>query len=223
MQQLKQRVALKAVISPLTQDEGFTYIHHRLKKAADKESVIFTPYALKEIVSVAKGIPRVINVLCDNSLITAYGYGKQKVGIAVVREIVRDFGMQKPFFAGRRQALALGMAVAIATGAYFGLHGKTVPLLRAKQALTQQSVNVPMHLPSRARSVAPAEKREAGRAVERAFVTRSVAKGDTLAKLIKDVYGYVDARTIRMVKKANPDMENENLIIEGGLIKFPSK
>jgi len=48
-----------------------------------------------------------------------------------------------------------------------------------------------------------------------------IVKGDTLAKLIKDVYGYVDTKMIRMVKKANPEIENENVIREGGRIVFP--
>ncbi len=222
LQQLKQRVALKAVISALSQEEGLTYIRHRLKTAADKEPVIFTPYALKEIVSVAKGIPRVINVLCDNSLITAFGYGKQKVGLGVVKEITRDFGMQKPLYLRWRLALVVGVAIAI--GALFGLSGKTSALFRARSSVANQPLShVSAHLPIRAQVVSVPEKDQDDPVREQARVTRKVSKGDTLAKLIKDVYGYVNPQTIRMVKKANPRINNENLIVEGGEIVFPMK
>lgn len=78
LKQLKQRIAVKAVISPLNGQEGLLYINHRLKKASDKESIIFTNSALREIIRYSEGIPRVINVLCDNCLISAFGYGKKK-------------------------------------------------------------------------------------------------------------------------------------------------
>jgi general secretion pathway protein A len=55
------------------------------------------------------------------------------------------------------------------------------------------------------------------------LASRIVERGDTLARLIKEVYGRVDARLIQMVKKANPDINNENLIVEGGRIVFPTR
>ena len=219
LKQLKQRVALKAIISPLTKEEGLTYIHHRLKKAANKESIIFTPHALKEIVSVAKGIPRVINVLCDNSLITAFGYGKQKVDIAVVKEIIRDFGMQKPFYLRWRLTFAAG--VLIAAGVYFGFSGKSAALFGAKPTPVLQVSKLPARLPTRAPVVSVPEYDKADPVGENVSVTRVIVKGDTLAKLIKDVYGYVNLKTIRLVKSANPRINNENLILEGGLVVFP--
>ncbi|GFO62063.1 hypothetical protein GMST_43880 [Geomonas silvestris] len=78
LKQLKQRIAVKAVIRPLNREEGLLYITHRLKKASDKEQIIFTTSALREIIRYSEGIPRVINVICDNCLISAFGYGKKK-------------------------------------------------------------------------------------------------------------------------------------------------
>lgn len=219
LKQLKQRVALKAVILPLSQKEGITYIEHRLKRAAHRESVIFTQYAMREIVWVAKGIPRVINVLCDNSLITAYGYGKQKVGIAVVKEITRDFGMKKPFYFRWGLAFAVGMLIAVS--AYSGFKGKAT-VLEAKPAEKLQLGKLPAHtVTTLAPIILSVEKDQADPAGAKTQVTRLVVKGDTLAKLIKDVYGYVNPQIIRTVKNANPHINNENLILEGGRIVFP--
>jgi general secretion pathway protein A len=216
LKQLKQRVALKANISRLTQREGLTYIRHRLKTAADKETVIFTNGALKEIVKVAKGIPRVINVVCDNSLITAYGYGKDKVDRAVVKEITCDLGMQRPFQGWWQLVFALGVMVIL--GGYFGIK-HPIALSDAKPPLTLQTVKLQPRQPSETYQ----EPEKAAVVSEKTGVTRTVEKGDTLALLIKDVYGHVNPQLIRMVKKANPEIGNENLIITGGRIVFPAE
>ncbi|HBG07400.1 MAG: type II secretion protein [Geobacteraceae bacterium GWC2_58_44] len=213
LKQLKQRIAVKAVILPLTRQEGLTYIHHRLSTAADKEPVIFTGYALKEIVRVAKGIPRIINVLCDNSLITAFGYGKKKVDIRVVREITRDFGIKIPFYARWRLTLLVGVLLAMA--AYWGF--QIALLFQAKPIVALQPAKIPV------RAEIPPEPEQKDAVGDTVLVQRRVEKGDTLAELIKDVYGYVDSKTIRMVKKANPGIDDENLIIEGDRIVFPVK
>jgi general secretion pathway protein A len=224
LRQLKQRIAVKAVIAPLNREEGLLYINHRLKKASDKESIIFTPSALKEIVRAAEGIPRLINVLCDNCLISAFGYGKKKVGLGLVREITRDFGMSRPFYVRWRWSLTIGMLVVL-VGAGIGLYG-SVPS-RAKN--TGVAVSPVKSQSTRPETVSRVEKVQVVPVSEniqdRSIQDRSkvVEKGDTLAGLIKDVYGHVDSRLIRLVKKANPDISNENLIIEGGRIVFPSR
>ena len=227
LRQLKQRIAVKAVIAPLNCDEGLLYIHHRLKKASDKESIIFTPSALKEIVRTAGGIPRLINVLCDNCLISAFGYGKKKVNLGVVNEITRDFGMSRPFYVRWRWSLAIGVLLVLA-GAGVGLYGSAPP--RAKNpgvALSpvKSRSSRPETVPrlDRVDRVNRAEKVQVVPVSEDIKDSRVVEKGDTLARLIKEVYGHVDSRLIRLVKKANPDINNENLIIEGGRIVFPSR
>ena len=214
LKQLKQRIAVKAVISPLTMEEGLVYIHHRLKRAAEKESVIFTSQALKEIVRTAKGIPRVINILCDNCLITAFGYGKKKVDVGVVKEIISDFGIQAPFCI--RWSLTFFLLGIVFVGAFF-FFIQSVALVRLTPDLPVNIINVPPRIfkgPSAVNKEVVDEK---------PFDSRIVEKGDTLAKLIKDVYGYVDSSMIRLVKNANPHISNENLIIEGGHIIFPPK
>ena len=219
LKQLKQRIAVKAVIAPLSRLEGLEYIHHRLKKASDRESIIFTPSALKEIVRNAQGIPRLINVLCDNCLISAFGYGKKKVGLGVVQEIVRDFGMQRPFYERWHLSFVIGIlvAAAICLGAYetAQLRGGGKPYPVAAAPVKSQV--------SRTETAPPAAKPEVIAVSENAFASRVVERGDTLARLIKEVYGRVDSRLIRLVKKANPGINNENLIIEGGRIVFPDR
>jgi general secretion pathway protein A len=215
LRQLKQRIAVKAVISPLSREEGLGYIYHRLRTAAGKNTVIFSRLALREIVRVAKGIPRIINVLCDNCLITAFGYGRKKVGVRIVKEIVRDMGMQKPASVKWPAAVLVTSLLAIAV--FWGVKEENPARKAAVSPAQTEKVR------SAGVASSSAEKAKTEVAVEKGAVDRIVEKGDTLAKLIKDVYGHVDSKMIRFVKKANPAIYDENLIVEGGRIIFPAR
>ena len=99
LRQLRQRIAVKATISPLTKEECMKYVRHRLSKVATKEAPVFTTEAMKQIVRKSQGVPRVINILCDNSLITGFGYQKRRIGSRIVKEVVADFeGRRRPGF-----------------------------------------------------------------------------------------------------------------------------
>jgi general secretion pathway protein A len=225
LKQLKQRIAVKAVISPLDFDEALLYINHRLKKAAAKDLIIFTPGALKEIVRSAKGIPRVINVLCDNCLISAFGYGKKKVSLGVVKEILHDFGMERPFYL--RWHLNLVIGILFATGVCIGVYGKVALPVKNPNLVPRQQAKSPSSkveaVTVTGKVVEVTDKVVENEGSETALASRVVERGDTLASLIKEVYGRVDARLIRLVKNANPSINNENLIIEGGRIVFPTR
>jgi general secretion pathway protein A len=91
LRQLKQRVAIKTTILPLTKKECAEYIQHRLTKASLNGTNQFTPSAVKKIIAESKGIPRLINVLCDNALITGFGYQEKLVTARVAEEVIDDF------------------------------------------------------------------------------------------------------------------------------------
>src|SRR4030042_6107954 len=86
LRQLNQRIAIKTNIMPLNSQESLAYIHHRLTKAASKDNNLYSKRALKLIVKQAQGIPRIINILCRNDLITGYGYQQQEVCLKTIKE-----------------------------------------------------------------------------------------------------------------------------------------
>ena len=96
LRQLRQRIAIRCTIKPLTREESYAYIQHRLLKASTHYQVIFSKKVLKLIVNQAAGIPRIINVLCDNALVTGYGYQKKTIDPKIVREVIADFRGKKP-------------------------------------------------------------------------------------------------------------------------------
>ena len=210
LKQLKQRIAVKAVISPLDLATGVTYILSRLRKATSIESVPFTTGALKEIVRLAQGIPRVINILCDNCLISAYGYGVQVVTTRIVREVGRDNAIEGSFFYRWQAPICAGSAIFVIASLAGVMLISPVPQQKAQVSLPVQAQPEEERLP-------PDREQDAGRR----YQDRVVQRGDTLAKLVLEVYGRADKRRMRLVREANPDISDENLIVEGGRIRFP--
>lgn len=90
LRQLRQRIAIRCEIKPLTLYESIEYITHRLRRAGQLETPIFSGPALKRIAKEAKGIPRLINILCDNALITGFGYQKKLISRKIVGEVISD-------------------------------------------------------------------------------------------------------------------------------------
>ena len=96
LRQIRQRVAIRCRIDPLSTEESFAYIQHRLMRASSFHNPVFTGGALKRIVKEADGIPRVINVLCDNALVTAFGYQRKPVDEKIVKEVIKDIRGESP-------------------------------------------------------------------------------------------------------------------------------
>jgi general secretion pathway protein A len=117
LRQLKQRVAIRCRIKPLTPDESLAYIQHRLMKASSFHNQVFTKGALKRIIKEAGGFPRLINILCDNAMITGFGYQRNPVGKKIIKEVAADFRGGKP----RRISRAWPIAAACTLIALFCL------------------------------------------------------------------------------------------------------
>ena len=91
LRQLKQRVALRCHLAPLTVQETGAYIATRLKLAGAEPSQIFTRQAVLAIFQRSRGIPRTINVLADNALVSAYAQDRRPVDADIVSEVGADF------------------------------------------------------------------------------------------------------------------------------------
>ncbi len=78
LRQLAQRITARYHLLPLTKAEASYYIEHRLRVVGCQKQ-IFTPSAISTIHQLSKGIPRLINLLCDRALLGAYGQGKELV------------------------------------------------------------------------------------------------------------------------------------------------
>jgi general secretion pathway protein A len=112
---LKQRIFIRLAIGPFTPEESEAYIIHRLTKAGGGETPLFSRRALLRIIEEAQGIPRILNILCDNALITGFGYRKKPVNIQTALEIIKDFkGREAPKFKKPERTPLLGYGLALA-------------------------------------------------------------------------------------------------------------
>jgi len=72
MTQIRQRITISTNLAPLDREETAEYIAHRIKVAGGKGMLIFDGKAVDEIFRYSQGIPRLINILCDNALLMDY-------------------------------------------------------------------------------------------------------------------------------------------------------
>ncbi len=94
LRQLAQRITGRYHLCPLTVEETTAYVRHRLR-VAGAISDIFTPQALRAVHRLSRGVPRLINVLCDRALLGAYTQDRHQVGAAFVRRGAMEvFGRQ---------------------------------------------------------------------------------------------------------------------------------
>lgn len=92
LRQLKQRVAVRCSLLPLSPEQAKTYIRYRVQRAGAKvqPDAIFPDEALTLITRYSGGIPRVINNICENSLISAFARHKKVVTPEIVEEVAND-------------------------------------------------------------------------------------------------------------------------------------
>jgi general secretion pathway protein A len=142
LRQLRQRITVRWRLAPLSAGEAREYIAHRLRVAgASKE--IFTELATREIHRRSRGIPRVINLLCDRALLAAFASQAQSIGLGLVSQVEREvagpprggsgFASWRDRFAVRPDlllaaligatALALAVGLALSTGVREWLRG----------------------------------------------------------------------------------------------------
>jgi general secretion pathway protein A len=90
LRQLKQRMALQCRLAPLKDEEAGPYIDFRLRAVGYQGGDLFQPDAIQQIAFYSGGIPRLINIICDNALLTAYAGSQKIVSADRIREVARD-------------------------------------------------------------------------------------------------------------------------------------
>jgi general secretion pathway protein A len=94
--QLKQRIALRCGLRGFNLQESIAYVHSRMARAGLKEQAVFSPELLGEIHLRAQGIPRLINAICDNLLLTAFAVESRTATLAMLDEVTSDMRLEYP-------------------------------------------------------------------------------------------------------------------------------
>ena len=109
LRQLKQRVSLKCSIKKLTQHETAEYIRWRLRIAGSANENLFEPEALGLVHRVSGGIPRIINNICDNALLTGFSEDSSNITTAIIDDVIEVLDL-RAIDAAQATTLSEGMA-----------------------------------------------------------------------------------------------------------------
>jgi len=109
MLQLSQRITARYHIGPLSEEEVGAYVNHRLAVAGSK-SALFPDRIIGRLYRLSRGIPRLINVICDRALLGAYVQGKEKVDRKTLTTAAREALGEKTFPLKLRRQLRLAVA-----------------------------------------------------------------------------------------------------------------
>jgi general secretion pathway protein A len=90
LRQLRQRITIRYHLNPLRRDEVGQYVHHRLQVSGANGAPYFTAAALWRIYHYSKGIPRLINAICDKCLLAGYVAQRDKIDFPMVGVAMRE-------------------------------------------------------------------------------------------------------------------------------------
>ncbi|RKY31467.1 MAG: ATPase [Candidatus Omnitrophota bacterium] len=96
LKQLRQRIAVYYHIYPLSESETKSYIEHRLKVAGYNDNIfLFTSSALEHIYLYSRGVPRLINTICDRALLTGFVRGRKLITEEIIDEVSKELELSE--------------------------------------------------------------------------------------------------------------------------------
>ncbi len=154
MRQLAQRVTARYHLEPITRQETGAYIQHRLQ-VSGLTTDVFNSAALDHIQRLSGGIPRLINVLCDRSMLGAYVEGKSQIDKRIIKTAARELLPGKPDTPGTRRwlPLAVGGLAIMAIAAFYYRPWQPMDI---RAALDVDAEVAPPSIPSTGPALAPA-------------------------------------------------------------------
>lgn len=100
LRQLRQRLTLRAKTHPFNLEETKLYINQRLRIAGSNGDLVFEPEAVEALFRYSIGVPRVINLLCEHCLVSAFVDQKKTIPVEIVDAVAKDFDLNDGISAG---------------------------------------------------------------------------------------------------------------------------
>jgi hypothetical protein len=244
---LKQSIEIRRQIRGFSEEESEKYIDHRLRLVGSRSSEIFSPEALSLICRYSRGIPRVINTLCDNALLTGFRLSQKKIDVDIIRAAIKNlegpsprktipsatdvvnkfhgfpFGYQ---FLLKKTALIITLSLlclgAVIFLTYRHLQPKSAEILEIK-SLKSPEVDIKPSSTSTASQMTPPSSSIA--TLGREYTLKkivAVKKGQTISQLTQEYYGMINLTFIDLLLELNPTITNVHLILVDQEIKIPN-
>jgi general secretion pathway protein A len=161
LRQLDQRISIRAALKPLTREEVEAYIAHRLSVARGSTSVQFEPDAIDLVHRFTGGVPRIINLICDRSLMAGQNARVHRITTGLIEEAAHNLGLKLPQAPRERapeqfRLVALAAMLAMLVGMAAVLYAlpleswvdAPVVTLPARPALTRPQMALPKAIPT---------------------------------------------------------------------------
>jgi general secretion pathway protein A len=95
LRQVSQRIAIRYRLEPLRDHEIGSFIDHRLRQCGATRRALFTADAIQRISAYSRGVPRLINILCDGALLAGYAAGTRRVTGGLIDEVAADLKLAR--------------------------------------------------------------------------------------------------------------------------------
>ena len=228
----KEKIAVHSQISPLTREEGRAYIKSRLKLVGGNASEVFTSEAMKRVWKFARGIPRVMNLICDRALLIGCSNASPLVDSKIIDQAMKDYDylrVSSPAFPLSKFSRRMGFAVlglfllmGMGFGGYFFLHQDNAPpdmQFRGKIPLSEERKAEQQEIkPIEVKKDLPDEKPPEPRTKEEVF---AIEAGWNLSMVAQKYYPTLNLSLLDFFLEANPQITNPDLIFPGQKIKIP--
>jgi general secretion pathway protein A len=156
LRQLSQRITARYHLGPLTEDEVPEYVNFRLSAAGLIRGQLFPPPVMKKLYKLSKGVPRLINVLCDRALLGAYVQGKDQVDMKTLMTAAREVSGKREWQAhGKQLHLWIFAGLVVALCATLGVT-QYKSVLQAFKPLVTQTLGAAIKKPADAPTQKPA-------------------------------------------------------------------
>lgn len=96
--QLRQRIQINCHIQPLNPAEVEEYILFRLEKAGNREAVVFSSEAVEAVAAYSRGVPRLINIICDYIMLDAFSAQQRDISAQIVHELAKDLSFDVQYW-----------------------------------------------------------------------------------------------------------------------------
>jgi len=165
LRQLRQRISVRWGLQALNANETREYVRHRLRMASGGKRDLFDDAALREVHRRSGGVPRVVNLICDRSLLAGYAAGQSRIGsdfvVKAAREVLgvkRSHGSPRPWGPSRLVAAAAAFLALALAGAFAWQRLAPHDSMRAgalARPATRRAASSPQPVPPAARAEAP--------------------------------------------------------------------
>ncbi len=96
LRQLRQRISISCHLNPLNREEAEEYIYHRISTVGSRDCVSFMDGVIDEIFRFSDGVPRLINLICDFLLLSAFVDETHKIDMALVTDAINELSFESP-------------------------------------------------------------------------------------------------------------------------------